>query len=124
MTDQEKKDWLSKCWVTWVEVGFGCRQYMAFHPEYSSPVGIVWCLPGTKETFAISVYSFVLPFYRRRGLRSLLNQYILEHHAGIQTSGATEEGAAWMTAQGYKRDKVRGDWYLKAPKKKKKAAKK
>ena len=111
----DKAKWLEDCWVTWVRVGFGVKQYMAFHPDFISPVGVVWIIEacGRKRKEASVIYSFVLPFFRRYGIRSLINAKLLDVYDLVTTPDGTAEGKAFMRANGYTFDKARGDWYRK-----------
>ena len=120
MTPAEKQAWLAKCWVTCIPVGFGVLQYTAFHPSYPAPAGVVWVIGyGGKVPTADVLHSYTLPFFRRKGVRSLINEQLLKDYAVIRTSGGSKEGgAAFLKAAGYTFDKVRGDWFLKSPKKK------
>jgi hypothetical protein len=124
MTAAEKKAWLDKCWVTYVDVGFGCRQYMLFTPEMIAPIGFVWVTAvGGKVSSATVLSSYTRPYFRRRGARTRLNEELFKSVEIIQTKqGSKEGGAAFLKASGYTHDPIRDDWYLLA-KPKTKAAK-
>lgn len=112
--NRNRTEFLSKCWVTWCEIGFGCRYYMCFHPEFIAPVGSVWCAcQGGRTPTADVLYSFTLHMYRRLGVRTLINKTLLEHFKIIRTTSGTKEGGMkFLKASGYKHDPVRDDWYL------------
>jgi GNAT superfamily N-acetyltransferase len=115
MTKQDKLLWLARCWVQCVPVGFGVLQYTAFHPSYPAPAGMVWVIGyGGDVPTADVLHSYTLPFFRRRGIRSLINAELLKEYSIIRTSGGSKEGgAAFLRAAGYTHDKVRGDYFLK-----------
>ena len=108
-------DWLSRVSVISYDVGFGCRQYTAFHPDYPGPVGVVWAsLRSDGECQSANViHSYTLPFYRRRGIRSLINKTIMEECEVITTPGGSDDGGLdFLKAAGYQYDPQRKDWFL------------
>lgn len=114
MKPEQKADWRSKCWVTWHSVGFGCRGYFCFHPEYAAPVGVVFVVgTGGATPKADVMWSYVPPWFRRRGVRTLINEQLLKHYRVVTTGGGSKTGGlAFLKASGYVHDAVRGDWYL------------
>ena len=110
MTEVEKKEWISKCWVTWGDVGFGCRQYLCFHPSYTAPIGTVFTTAMSDAAFVW--HSFVLPWARRRGVRTHIHEQMAKHFKVISTGvGSKDGGRQFLIATGFKRDHVRKDWY-------------
>lgn len=114
LTPEQKKAFLDKCWVPNYTIGFGIWQFTCFTPEFCGPIGFVWIIPaGGQSNSAEVVHSYVLPQYRRRGVRTLINQEILKQFRIVRTwEGSKEGGEAFMKAAGYTHDPARGDWYL------------
>lgn len=106
-----------KLWVTWVDIPYGIRLFYAMHPDYVFPVGIVCGMAARgqhrTDTFHV-MWSYTLPFMRRRGVRTRINQDIAKYFDIVHTwSGSATGGSQFMRAQGYTFDKQRQDWFLK-----------
>ena len=110
---------INKCWVTWDIIGFGVTQFTCFCNEVSFPIGVVWTTMmgagnGKKKRCEIS-YSYIVPFARRKGVRSLINKCIFEDYGSdvITTQdGSDTGGLRFMKASGYLMDKRTGIWSL------------
>jgi len=113
---------VSKAYVEWKEIGFGVTMYLCFVRSNCGPVGFVWGLPfgkgqGQKSRFEV-LGSYVVPAYRRNGIRTLLNQKILEHSDVITSQiGSAEGGAMFMRDTGYRLDERIGVWVKNKSKK-------
>lgn len=102
---------LDGAWVTRGVIGVGITQYTAFSPFHVSPLGFVWGhhFGGDKATFN-TLHSYVLPWFRRNGVRTLIEKEILEKAEVIITGGSSEEGQAFMKARGYHYDARLDQW--------------
>lgn len=97
----------------------------AVSPEQmESPIGIIFvkkiCFksrPKDKDLreswFVMS--SWVLPIFRRQGLRSRMNDELFKHATHILSGASSEEGLSFMRKAGYKLDRFSGLWVLKKP---------
>lgn len=107
---------IDRCWVYWSNIG-GHLFYVCFSPVASCPIGLVWGISKAagnagKTQFEVA-FSYVLPQFRRQGVRTKLNEQILEHWDVIVSQDGTDEGGkAFMQATGYKLNKTIGAWYL------------
>lgn len=117
MTPEAKQTWRARCWVTHTAVGFGVVQYMAFHPDFPSPVGVVWVIGyGGKTPTADVLHAYTLPYFRRRGVCALIHEQLLTEYVVLRTGeGSKEGGAAFLHATGFTPDPVRGDWFRRRP---------
>ena len=107
----DKKKFIDDCWITWYELDHGIIQYTCFSRHWTCPIGFVWGISAGRCFFVMN--SYVDPYFRRRGVRTLLNKQIHEHNKIIQTQTGTKEGGkAFLKASGYKHDRVRNDWIL------------
>lgn len=113
-----KQNFLDRCWVTWYEVGFGVRQYTCFHPGWQCPIAVVWISgTGDKHHTGEILFSFTIPYFRRLGVRKLINKHIFDDFEVIRTpSGSDEGGMAFMKIHGYKWCDIQKLWYLERPK--------
>jgi hypothetical protein len=113
-TAAERKVWADKLWVTWHDVGFGVRQYTCFHPDWMGPIGVVWVIGvGGDADMAHVLGSYTVPTYRRRGVRTAIQQTLKAHFRLIQTwSGSKDGGEAFLKASGYTFDRRRRDWFV------------
>lgn len=110
---------LSSCWVERYDIGVGLWLYVAFTRKFVGPIGVVWGIPigSTPARFDV-LHSYVLPFARRKGVRTLIQKEILKSFDVITTvEGSREGGAAFMKAAGYKHDPARAMWSLVKPRK-------
>lgn len=91
-----------KSFVRCVDIPMGMAMYILYVEAYCAPVGFVW---GVREhgngVFEV-LGSYVEPWARRQGLRSKINEAIHAEFPVIMTAGATDEGAAFMKAKGYR----------------------
>lgn len=103
---------LKGAWVTWARIGFGQTIYALYVPSYFAPVGLVW---GEGRTTRFDVYgSFVIPWARRNGVRTRINEEIFKDYKVISTEGASKEGGRqFMKASGYKRNRELDLFYLR-----------
>jgi hypothetical protein len=113
-----------RCWVDEVDFGFGFTMFVCFAREWFSPVGFVWGVLTTthhkKATFDVCG-SYVIKGARRMGIRTRINQAILERAEIITTNqGSHDGGEAFMCAFGYELDSATDSWHYV----KRKAAKK
>lgn len=109
-----KKIDLEGSWVTWATIGFGLRIYCLFTPDSPAPKGFCWgyALGGKKTKFLVHG-SYVIPWARRSGVRTRINEQILRHCPVIQTfSGSRQGGAAFMRARGYRYSAAQDTWSL------------
>jgi len=112
LTAQEKRVYTEKIWVTWTQIGYGIRLYLAFHPDNIGPIGMVWGFAASEIQFHV-LYSFVLPYCRRKGVRTTINETIHKHHKVIHTwQGSKTGGEKFLKASGYEYNKTRDDWIL------------
>lgn len=107
----------SRCWVECAAVGFGFWLYLCWAREVAGPVGLVWGIPSSlrdgRGHFDV-IGSYVPPAYRRKGIRTLINNEILkECEVIVSRDGSEEGGAVFMEAFGYSR-LADGTWsYMK-----------
>lgn len=106
---------LDTCWIECVEIGHGHLLYICWSRHSVTPCGMVWSIAfradSGKQNFLV-LGSYVPPFARRKGIRTLINQKILEHVAVILSPNATREGKAFMKAAGYTTDGPTGMYLL------------
>lgn len=99
--------------VTETGIGHGIAVYACFADEVCCPVGFVWGIgyeTSRKKRFDV-MGSYVPPVYRRRGVRTAINEKILEEYDVISTLAGSPLGRAFMRAQGYKYDPRIPIWY-------------
>ncbi|HVI10179.1 MAG TPA: hypothetical protein VND65_17955 [Candidatus Binatia bacterium] len=114
MASRVKMD-LSHAWLANATIGFGIQVYALFVPEFPSPIGLVWgTLTGGKRRKFEVHGSFVHVFHRRNGIRTKINELLLESECDVIFSDATTpEGEKFMrAAAGYKLDPHTGWWVL------------
>lgn len=119
MKDQELLD---DCWVTFDEIGAGVSLVSCWHRRETRPIGTVWGIAfgegnGSRRRFEV-LHSYVHPHYRRRGVRTFINEKIFSEGYRSQiitTHAGSDEGMAFMLASGYKRDENTGILYLREP---------
>lgn len=112
---------LDLCWIDQVKIGFGQVMYVCYARESIAPVGMVWgfgCTDRNDRSRFDVLGSFVVPFARRQGVRTLINNHIINedgYHVITSTGGTKEEGGeAFMRAYGYEHDEQRLTWtYVK-----------
>ena len=117
---------IKTCWVDCVSIGFGISMYACFSRNFVGPIGFVW---GTatgdrgKRRFDV-LGSYVMPWARRKGVRTKINEAILSGGCDViaTVSGTEEGGAAFMKAFGYKHDSKRLTWTYVKPKRRRKRA--
>lgn len=106
----------SKPWVTWKEVGSGVTLLYVFAENWTCPLAHVWGrhVGGDSSKFDV-LHSYTLPFARRCGLRTLINDSIFEKFKVdviITAKGSNDGGSQFMKGYGYKRNKELGLWYI------------
>lgn len=109
-------------WVTWTRIGHGVVIYALIASDFPCPIGLVWGIPqgGRKKLFQV-YHSYTLPNARRQGVRTKINEAILQTFDAIVTGdGSKDGGSAFMAKSGYKRIDAIGEWYLAAAKPKRK----
>lgn len=76
-------------------------------------MGMVWGFGfATKNKYRFDVLgSYVLTGVRREGIRSKLNDHILQDYDVITTADGSSDGKRFMRATGYKLDKRLDQWY-------------
>ena len=116
MSTEEWKFKPSKPWVTWKVIGSGITLLYVFAENFTCPLAHVWGIHvgGDKNRFDV-LHSYTLPFARRCGLRTLINNVIFEKfQVGviITTEGTDDGGSQFMKSYGYKRNKELGVWYI------------
>ena len=97
----------------------GITFYTAYSDQFMVPLGFVWGVrrENAKDECVFDVLgSYVDPNVRRQGVRSFLNRFIAEKNDVLITFGATDDGAHFMKAAGYKLDKTIGVHYIKGTK--------
>lgn len=121
--DDDRID-IEKCWVQWMPIGYGMTLYVCWSPDYTSPVGFLWGftatltgLDGQEERMKFDVVgSYVIPAARRQGVRTHLNNVILQTHDIITTdNGSPEGGRAFMEAYGYRFKPEESSWVFVKP---------
>jgi len=102
---------ISRCYVEPYSLDYGVVMYICRSRDQMIPIGFVWGIGvgNDKKTYGDALLdsydvwgSYVIPWARRCGVRTLINQKILEHYDVIQTRSATGEGASFMKKMGYK----------------------
>lgn len=112
MSKRTKVD-LRGAWVCKSVVGFGVTQYTAFCRAFPMPIGFVWGVEYGGKKQSIDVWdSYVLPWARRSGVRSLINEEILRTNIAITSGGRSKAGVAFMNARGYRHDAALDRWVL------------
>ena len=117
MADQYKAN-LARAFCEVVDFGFGLTLYALFERQFAGPIGLVWgftegCADGKSRKFRV-YHSYVLPFARRQGVRSRLNDEIFKTHDIIVTcSGSENSGLDFIKARGYTLDEATQEWYLR-----------
>lgn len=104
---------IATCWVDHATIGFGFHIYACFSRRHPAPVGLVWGICGADgPRVRFDVFgSFVQPWARRRGVRTLIQQELLKTYDVVATLGGSDSGgAAWMKAFGYRRDRQAMQW--------------
>lgn len=108
---------IETCWIDTVQIGFGITLYVCFSRNFVGPIGFVWGIrTGDDKRNRFDVFgSYVLDWARRFGVRTKINEVILETHDVIATAaGSNDGGEAFMKAFGYDHDKKRMAWsYVK-----------
>lgn len=106
-------------WVVHHKIGQGVTAIFCFWTHNTAPVGVVYTIlygPGnTKKQRAEILGSYVVPWARRLGVRSRINDYLfnyLDCHTIVTQSGSREGGKAFMQNSGYVLDEKLGIWTL------------
>lgn len=110
---------IKRCWVQWPMVGFGVTQFTCFSPVFVGPVGVAWTIVQGRgnagKLLAESLGSYVVPWARRQGIRSLINEQMFKSY-GIDVittqNGSDEGGLAFMKHWRYRLDAATGVWSL------------
>jgi hypothetical protein len=109
---------LARAYVRATHLLNGAVLFALYLHDYPTPVGLVWGMARGKDFYVY--HSYVMPQVRRMGVRTKINEAILQYHEVITTqSGSDDGGMAFLKSQGYKRNETLGCWYLTRPKKKK-----
>lgn len=107
---------IKEVYVSWAPLGQSVLLYTAWIPTFAAPLAFVWGNPKstTPNKHVFDVYgSYVLPWARRQGVRSKINEQILKHYGVIITGSGTKEGGmAFLKAAGYKLHKPTGLFFL------------
>ncbi len=95
-------------WVEAGEVGYGCRQATAWKRGWPVPIGVVWYQAFGRDggTLVQVAHSYVLPEWRRRGVRTIMHGAIAGLFVNplfVTGDDPTKAGAAWMRSMGYAR---------------------
>ena len=103
-------------YVTWTELHGGITYVYAVARNWHCPLSHVWGLVtgGEKERFE-TLHSYTLPFARRQGLRTLINDVIFDKlKVDVITSGdgTGEGGLGFMNSYGYQLHDPTGTWYV------------
>ena len=113
---------IETCRVEVVSLGQGVFQWTCFAQNFIAPVGVVWAIEtsGDDGTIIIEILgSYVLPICRRFGVRSKIQEVMLNRPERIivrTTNGSKTGGYAFMRAAGYTYDKTRSEWFFIKPK--------
>jgi len=99
-----------------VELPGGVIYVYALAENWQCPVAQVWgsITAGEKMRFE-TLHSYTLPFVRRQGLRTLLNDWIfaeLRIDVIITGNGSEGGGTEFMASYGYKLHRPTGNWYV------------
>ncbi len=104
----KKKAKLDKAsvWVEFLDVGYGCKQALAWRRGWPVPIGVVWYQAFTRKGGSLlQVFeSYVLPHARRLGVRTLIHRAMeTQHPSSIFVTGdmPSKSGAAWMSHMGF-----------------------
>ena len=99
-------------WIDCQPIGFGMWIFAAFlrgkKHGWVAPVGFVWGVgcaaaagtKGSRSEFMV-FGSYVVPRWRRLGVRTAINKQILETYELITTSGGSPDGRKFLKASGY-----------------------
>jgi hypothetical protein len=117
---------IKTCRVEWMDISQGVRQWTCYSRDCISPIGVVWTLEQYSKVTATTIIevldSYVLPRYRRRGVRTKIQECMLNRAERVvvrSTEGSKEGGEAFMRAAGYTYDRQRSEWYFIKPKRRK-----
>lgn len=93
-------------WVEMVDVGYGCRQALAWKRGWFAPVGVVWFNAVNRDggTLVQTLHSYVPEPYRRQGIRTVMHNAIAAAYKNplfVTGDDSTYEGSAWMTGMGF-----------------------
>lgn len=117
---QRKAAWkpeINGAWVSCSRIGFGQAMYVLYVPNHNFPIGFVWG-ESVGKRFCVAG-SYVEPWARRHGVRTLINKEIFRTHIAISTVYGSEEGGIqFMKASKYKHSRLLDCFYLLRPKKK------
>jgi hypothetical protein len=116
---------IGKCHVDWYEIDYDQRLYVCRQKDLTAPLGVVigQCYyigndnGQSKYSFFEVKLSYVTDWARRNGIRSLINQTILQDFPAITTFGHTPLGYKFIKGKGYKKHPQLG-WILTRPNKK------
>ena len=103
-------------WVTWTELHGGVTQVYALCKNWHCPIAFVWGLHtgGDAHRFEV-LHSYTLPFVRRFGLRTLINDEVFKKvgvDVIISGKGTDTGGMAFMKSYGYVKHPPTGNWYV------------
>lgn len=103
-------------WIQETRIGVGFILYVFFYMNIPNPVGFVWGIgkgAGELKKTQFEVYgSYILPRFRRRGIRTEINNHILKTYDVITTISGVSKGARlFMKNTGYKINKDIGIYY-------------
>lgn len=79
------------------------------------PIGVVWFRQVGNDTIEV-LQSFTETHWRRCGVRTALNDYIIKQlrPKTVMTATATPKAKKWMLKYGY-REQPNGDWTYRVP---------
>ena len=100
-----------RSFVRSVDIPMGMTMYLCYVEAYCSPVGFVWGYGEAEHGVFEVLGSYVEPWARRQGIRSVLNTAISADYRTIATAAGTSEGEAFMRAAGYKFNKTLHRFY-------------
>jgi hypothetical protein len=98
--------------VSKIALGYGLIQYTAFG---------IWDAPFVMGTVILKVGSgyvgsaeildsYVIPYCRRHGVRTAIQDAIVKDYKQVTSTHGTKEGEAWMRSYGYRYDRRLGRW--------------
>lgn len=106
-----QREWVE---IVCLDVGRGVKQYTAFYLHSQSPIGHVWTREDSTAARRVEVlHSYVMPWCRRKGVRTFIHERILKDADVIISHHGTKDGEPWMVKAGYRWDAEWGCWVFK-----------